>query len=520
MPFVPDKPPRDEAPPPSLPGAFVPDKPRRRTTLVEELKNAGNQIVGAFDLVGGGIAGTAQRITGAIAGVGGAINPNDTYLDAEARYRRNSTLRSAEPYTEAGKFQARTIGSLIEKTQVPQLLSALARRTTAPPEVKSFAGAALEAVMMGRMPKRPTTPTQELVNQGRQEGYLFVPHTPTGQRRYAGTTAERLSEGLAGPDVVESVISSRNQIINDARVAQSIGIKGDFITPQSLNAAIKSEQGAYTALKSLDAQIPIRSGAFFNDLAELMKPKAIAQRTPTEAAAFEQAMMDRAASSGGMWPVKDVVNTIEKFRADSFRNLGSTEQATRDLGMFQRGAADLLEHELDSGLAQFAKTSDPQGQMIFGNLLQGYRQARSNLTNMYAVRDSINPTTGTIDVGKLAKEAAERRLNPTINRISDLYYASPGSFRNVERSSRRAAIPFTASDATFGILAASATTAATGSKYGMMAALAPIGSRYLARQYATRGNAGRAVTGVMIAPITQAPRAGVIGYEAAQGDEQ
>lgn len=487
----------------------------KRKSLRETLQFAGEQIVGLFDLAGGGISGVAENVVSAGAGAIGAVNPNDTYMAASRRARANR-IRDPAPVTQSGQAQARVLGSLLEKTHIPQLLSSLAQRTTAPAEVRDFALGAFEAATMGRMPKRAPSATENVIQQGRQQGYLFVPHTPVGGGRSAGTLPERVAEGVAGADTVESVISARNQLLNDQRVAQSIGLKGDFITPTSLNAAIKTEQQAYAALKGLDVDIPIRSGTFFNDLAELMKPKAIAQRTPTEAAAFEQAMMDRTAAGAGAWPVKDVVNTIEKFRADSFRNLGSTEQATRDLGAFQRGAADLLERELESGLAQIAKQSDPEGQMLFGNLLQGYRQARGNLTNLYAVRDSINPTTGTVDAARLAKEAAERRLNPTINNIAELYHASPGSMRNVDRAARRAAIPFTASDATFGILAAGATTAATGSKYGMMAALAPIASRYLARQYATRGNVARAATGAVIAPLPTARRGAVAGYEASE----
>lgn len=524
MPFVPDSElPPDESPPKPT-GSFVPDPPKaqpRRKSLAEQLKFAGDQIVGLFDVAGAGIQGSVENIVGAVVGVGHAARGGDYMEGAEYARRQISRYgRSTEPQTEGGQLQARVLGNLVEATQIPALLQSAARRTTAPPAVKDFAGAAFEALTLGKLPKRPPTPTQTLIDQGRQQGYLFVPHTPTGQRRYAGTRPERLAEGVAGPDVVESVISTHNQIINDARIAQSVGLKGDFINPKALDDAIKVEQTAYSALKNIDAKITIRSGQFFNDLAEALNPKAIAQRRPTEGVAFEQAMMDRVVAGGGEWPVKDIVNTIEKFRADAFRNLKSTEQATRDLGAFQRTAADLLETELDSGLAQLARSTGAEGEVLFGNMLRGYRQARSNLTNLYAVRDSINPSTGTLDMSKLAKESAERRLNPIINDASELYQASPGSFRNVDRSARRAAIPLTASDATFGILAASAGTAATGSKYGMMAALAPIASRYLAREYATRGNLARRVTGGAAATLPTFRRGAVLGYEASQGEEE
>jgi hypothetical protein len=464
------------------------------------------------------IVGMGTQMRGTLEGIKGAIDPNDTYMDAKNRVHAeaDAAFQQAAAMNDAGSPggispEGRAMmGGLqqgAENFGIPQALDATGDviEAVAGPEARDATGtAALLATM--RAPKSPaaTTPGQLAVARMRQNGFIVPPGTPTGtgpggKPLYAGTLTERTASRMASTATIEDAISMANQSVAQRYAARAGGLPEGQVTPGGVKRATDAANEAYGNLKKFDVQVllplPEYNGLLrrIHDIVDNTNP--LRGRPNPDIVALR----DRLLKANGA-RVPHFVDEVRALREDSFLN----SQAARNgggarlesLSKAQRQAADILDDALDSFLrdtaAQMSK-QDPATGAIVGKLYEGYTQARSRLSTLHVIRDAMNEQTGAIDASVIHNAGQTTRLHPDLQKIAEAYEVNPKALRAPEQAARTASAPLSAVDTIslgFGVTGAGAGYAvggATGAGLGAMAAIAPLATRMVARQYALRG---------------------------------
>lgn len=462
------------------------------------------------------MVGMGNQLGGTLAGVKGAVDPNDTYMDARNRRvaEGEAAVANAPNISPEGRAMMGGLATGAENSGLSagldmagDAIEAVGNVAGIGPELRDVSGtAALLATM--RTPKKvvPTTPGELAVVRMRANGFIVPPGTPTGtgtrgQPLYAGSRTERTAAGVAGTSDIENVISMHNQGVAQKFAARAGGLPEGQVTPGGVARATAEANRAYDNIKEFDVPVLLPLPEYnhllkrIQDLVDNTNPLRGAPNG--EIRALQQLLLNPKGAR-----VSHFVDRIKELRDKSFRNAQTAKTSggadLHDLSVAQRQAADILEDALDSFLSDTAATfPDPGTRALIGKLHQDWTTARSRLSTLHVIRDAMNPETGALDASVIAKAGETVRLHPDLQRIAEAYAVNPKALRAPEMAARTAASPISRIDAIslgFGATIGTSAAAAGGNPYlAMMGALSPMLARLAARQYALRGPTARAV---------------------------
>jgi hypothetical protein len=500
-----------------------------------------NTLRGVDDVALAAARGTAHQLVGTAFGIGGAIHqglgklglgdasdpnsiirPNMSYMKGKAAYDlaassdelpiKGGQLRTPEgakvaqaisdtgvdiPF--AGHYTVGDLGKGIEN--VGQGVENIAG-----PEARDALGSLITVATM-RSPAKvaPATDAARAVRDMRNAGYITTPTAPIGGGKYAGTVAERKLASLVDAD---SLIAVKNQEKTDRFGAIAGNLPEGTTTAGGVEAATQAATKDYEAIKAVKAPIKLQADAQFIQGIQDIGKRVIGSNEPVDASIAR--MQSRLLASN--MDVSGVVDRVGELRKSSYTNItkGTTDEARR-LGLAQREAADVLEGSLDRFFQRATARSKPGSPV--GVLYDNWVKARSRLSTLHILRDSMNETTGTLDAAKVAKEVVDRgfdKVNPALKVIARAYQTDPNALRNVARAAKRgSAVPIS-------LVGSSVAGGVLGSYLGtpgmIIGALAPVVSRELARQFIARGKTAR-LTQRAVGQANRTVARGVVGAE-------
>jgi hypothetical protein len=491
----------------------------------------GGAIRGAADVALSAARGLVNKPAATVVGIGTGIGEKlagGTYTEGHMRGVEDANRRIAAGEGIVGDARLRT-------PEGPRVAEAISRvpigygatigdvsqglenvgagiERVAGPATRDIVGSVAElATLRGPASVRVTTPAAKAVYQARRAGFTPSPTTSTGvnaagKPTVAGTRGEIVAAGLGGAGKVDDIIAVRNQSKTDSYAAKA-GELGDAPSPASLTRAKAGADKAYANLKAFNADVPLHSQAYQTAVMDLGKGVA---GFPDKASRAVRQLQRQLLSATPRVP--NIVDKVRELRASSYKNKASADVAAQELGVAQRAAADLLDDQLDKFMQQIvATTNNANLKSVLGRLHGEYTKARTKLSTLHDIEDSMNPATGTIDA---AKVASLRRpgMHPDLLTIADAYDSlGPNAMKNVAKASRGATLDITSADLAFIPMSAYAGAQIGGGTGAAIATLAPAATRLLAREYATRGYRARAIGGSIGAGARGAARAAAGG---------
>lgn len=407
------------------------------------LKAAGQLVVGAFDLAGGGVDSLATGLQGVAMGTAGAINPNDTYLDAAARAPR---FRDPGPVSTGGKVIADKLGTALSYTGIPQVLEGAGNliEDTLGPEARHVAGVGAEAAATflpgARVPVRAAAPLSAAAGRAveavQRAGFHVPPHRPTGAGgAVAGTPGQNTRASLATHEINDAKLAVANQDVTHRWATRAVNIPE--ASPEAVARAVKEAELPYDEMRAANL-------AVFPDQQLLQDAMALGGgqggpgvRLPVDDAVqrLQTAILDTKRHSTG-----SIIDNVRTWRRDGFRNLGSEDVKAQTLGEAQLAAADALDGLLDRSLqraAQMAQGPAPTLAALYNKLHADYVSGRARRADLHVLEDAMN-AAGEINAQVIHRIGQRRRLNPFFQEIARAYDIMPGAMAPVARASRTA----------------------------------------------------------------------------------
>lgn len=451
---------------------------------------------GAGDVVRASALGLVNRPAASVAGVGGAINPNDTYLGARdrERSRQDTTSFGNDMRTEAGPAIAMAIESGMRMTGLPQVMEALSEgaKKYFGEETADFLGSAAMLATLKGPAALSKHPAAQAVRRVENAGFTVPPTTPTGGRSMSGSVTDRGIIGLTGRTSADDAISLSNQEVVGRYVARAAKLDEAIPSPASLTRAVDRANADYTAIKAVRAPIRLQSDPrTVSDIWRLGdRVIGSGERTDASITRLRNNLLNSRMNVAG------IVDRIGELRRDSYdHRKPERTPADKRLGTAERQAADALEGGLDRFFQRAAARHGANSPAAV--LYQNWVKARQQRATLHTVEDAMNPSTGEIDAKVIAEHALEKPLDPQLMIVADAYRTLGGrAFKTPIRSAPGAGTPTSASLIVAGAGMGAAAGAGLGGGVGaaigaIIGALAPSVTRDLLRGYALRGPAVR-----------------------------
>lgn len=225
-------------------------------------------------------------------------------------------------------------------------------------------------------------PMFDTLRDGLDAGYVVPPSSVNPSMR------NTVTESVSGKIATAQVASSRNQVVTDRLVRQSLGLADDApLTTEALQGYRAAQHAAgYEPLRQLGN---IRADQQFDDALTAIIRNNTGRGTIPAIANDEVANLANAHRSGG-FDAGDAVDAIRVLREnaqDAFRN-GNTA-----LGRTNRAIADAYEQAIERAI--------PANQ---AELLNAYRSARTNMARSFTVENALKEGSGAVDARKIAAE--------------------------------------------------------------------------------------------------------------------
>lgn len=395
----------------------------------------GQLAAGAFDVVGGGIAGLAERIEGVGRGLIGAVNPNDTYHDA--RKRTPAPIRDPQPVSAGGKVIQNALGAVIGGTRIPDVLNAVGGgiEAVAGPDAREALGTLAEVATLplsrGKPPARLAPAGEALANVERN-GFITSSHAPTGPTGgVAGTVTERAGSTIAGVDKVDALKSVANQEVTSRFAARGARLGSEFVEPATIREAVRRAEIPYDELRASGVRVA-PDQALLNDAAAILNEAS----GISPAAARSVRQLTQPLDTGS------VIDAVRQLRQQGFKRVAGDNVEAQEIGALQLRAADALDGVLDRSLQRAAATARQAGNTaeasVLDRLYQGYVDGRAWRADLHILEEVTNPTTGAVSPAALARISERRRMNPQYQAIVEAFQATPYSMQDVAKASRAA----------------------------------------------------------------------------------
>lgn len=406
--------------------------------------SAGQIAAGVADVIGSSIRGTINEPATTLAGLAGAVNPNDTYMDAKARARAqiemgDALVPSEGLRTEAGPAIANVIALSPGMQQIGMALDAIGDgiEKIAGPEARDVVESAMTLATLRSprtlaKPRVPTPPAAQAVDRMRNAGFTVPGHTPTGPGgATAGTASERVLAGVAGGERVDAMISVANQDVASRWISRGGRLDTEFVEPAAVQRAIKNAELPYEELRQAgiavqpDMTLLQDASRIINEAGQVGTPAVRAVRDLTKPLSVDH-----------------VIDSVRQLRQQGFKRMASDNVEAQEIGDLQIKAADALDAVLERSLsreaAAAAQTDNATLAAVLKRLHGAYVDGRAWRADLHIIEDVMNPSTGSIDPARLARIGERRRLNPQLQVVADAYRTSPSAMQKVESASRAA----------------------------------------------------------------------------------
>lgn len=404
---------------------------------------AKDYLVGAADIAMSGLRGMVNEPSTTLAGLVGAVNPNDTYMAAKGRGRAaieqdDQLVRSERLRTPQGELMATVMGMDPGLKLIGNVLNAggEAVERVAGPEARDVTESALTLATLrtpGRAPTR-RPPAAAAIERMRQDGFVVPGHTPAGPGgATAGSGGEKVLAGVAGGDRVDSMISVRNQDVASRWMSRGANLGTEFVEPEAVARAIQMAEIPYEEIRK--AAITVRP-----DQPLLQEAARIVNEAGTISPTAVRAVRDltQPLSPDG------VIDSVRKLRQQGFRRISSDAVEAQEIGELQVAAADALDSVLERSLQREGAAAAQTGNVTLARTLQrlhgAYVQGRAWRADLHILEDVMNRTTGAVSAQKLQRISQRRRLNPNYQRVVDAYNTSPYALQDLAPASRTAQV--------------------------------------------------------------------------------
>lgn len=395
---------------------------------------AGAQLVGGVaDVVGGGIAGLAERIEGMGRGLIGAVDPNDTYHDA--RRRTPAPVRDPAPVSAGGKVVANALATVVGGTRIPDVLNAVGGgiERVAGPDAREAAGTLAEVATLPLSRVKPVgrmAPAGEALARVERNGFITSSHAPIGPKGgVAGTVTERAGGTIAGVDKVDAMKSVANQEVISRYAARGGRLGTEFVEPAALKEAIRRAEIPYDELRQSGVTVT-PDQTLLNEAATILNEAG----QINTAAARSVRQLTQPLDPGG------VIDAVRTLRQQGFKRIAGENVEAQEIGALQLRAADALDGVLDRSLQRAAARAQQTGNAaeasVLNRLYQGYVDGRAWRADLHILEEVMNPTTGAVSAQALARIAERRKMNPQYQPIVEAYQATPYSMQDVAKASR------------------------------------------------------------------------------------
>lgn len=250
---------------------------------------------------------------------------------------------------------------------------------------------------------------------GAAQGYVIPPADLN-----PGMMTEALS-GLSGKIKTAQVASAKNQNVTNRLVRESLGLTDDVpLNIDTLNAVRKQAGQAYEAVKGIG---PVQtSDAYVNALDDAIKPFT-SQAKSFPGRKLPAVVSDIESLKTGAFDAGDAIETIKVLRNDADAAYRSGDKLA---GQAYKKAVDAIEKAIDDQLVASGAPAD---------LLNQYRGARQTIAKTYTVQGALNPETGAVDAGKLARDLGKGKpLSGELRDVAQFGQAFPKAAQALKES--------------------------------------------------------------------------------------
>lgn len=408
------------------------------------LKAGAQLVTGAFDVTAGGIAGLAEKLEGLGRGAVGAINPNDTYMDA--RRRTPPPVRDPAPVTPGGRVIANALNTALGVVGVPQTLNATGEgiESLLGPAARDVAGTVTEAATLAvpAMRGRPQVPLAQAVENAERLGYVTPAYAPTGRAgQTAGGAVERAVEGAAtqSSEAIKSVV---NQNVTDRLAARAGRLDTEYTTPTAIENAVQRAEAPFADIRQTKLEFA-SDPDYYRSVRDITGSQYNGRGVKLPIDEIVKKLQD-ALLSARRHTVDSLIDQIGILRSQGFRALGGVDDAAAIRGAAQLKAADALESLMERGLdraAQRAQTVSPAASVLLQRLIQQYRTGRAWRSDLHIIEESMHPgKTGVIDAHRLARISQRRGglKNPILQGVAETAHNFPAVTTPLPQASRGA----------------------------------------------------------------------------------
>ncbi len=254
----------------------------------------------------------------------------------------------------------------------------------------------------------------QAVQAAREAGYV-IPPTQANP-----SLINRALEGFSGKITTAQNASARNQAVTNELAAKALGIPGQQITPETIQAVRNAANDAYTQLGSAgqiavdDAfrkaaqQAGSRNGAFAKDFPELVRK---------DSDALVESMLGK-----DSFDAQSAIEAIKRLREGQKSGLNPVRTADeKAFARVQGKVANALEELVERNLEKSGQTA----------LLDSFKEARKTLAKAYDVEKALSGSS--VDAKKLAALAKKGSpLSGELKQIADFAARFPKASQTVE----------------------------------------------------------------------------------------
>ena len=276
------------------------------------------------------------------------------------------------------------------------------------------AGGAAQAVankVPGMLRQWQTSAADDAARQAAQASQKFAAAKAGNQAGYVIPPADlnpgmitEAASGLSGKIKTAQVASQRNQIVTDALARRALGLADDAQLDDATLNTLRSNAGqAYQAVSGVGVVQPGK--AYSDALDDAVKP-FVSQSNSFPGRGVPKVVQEIQALKTNAFDAGDAIETIKVLRneADTAYRAGDNLA-----GKAYKKAASALEEAIDDHLVKTGAPTD---------MLKSYREARQLIAKSYTVKNALNPQTGSVDAGKLAKDL--QRGKPLIGELRQI----------------------------------------------------------------------------------------------------
>jgi hypothetical protein len=260
----------------------------------------------------------------------------------------------------------------------------------------------------------PSAGTLAAAKSAIEAGYVIPPN------QVNPSALNRMVEGMAGKISTAQNASARNSTVTTQKAATALGLAPDTELSKPLLEGIRSKAGqAYEVVKQTGTVTPGKS--YDDALDAIVEP-------------FKKAVRDFPNVKPN--PIIEEIDALrtQSFGADSavelvkkLRNEAGQAYAKSDkqAGRAYNAAVKALEDALDDHMVSIGAPAD---------ILKNYRDARQLIAKTHTVEKALNPTTGTVNAGKLASDLARGKpLSGELRQAAEFAQAFPKAAQTPEK---------------------------------------------------------------------------------------